>query len=158
MREAIRGVLVMVGMGGLAACASAPSRAPQRGVIPAHVVIEAYAAAFNRHDPEAMREWLAEDVIWFQLENDGLTEVARGRDEIVGMAVQAFGDLDDLRMEVIPGAKVHEFVHAVEMDSWGAGADRVTATQLVTYQILGGRIARIWFFPSSVLPPELPRS
>lgn len=109
--------------------------------------VEAFFAAFNDHDPEAMAELLAPDVRWYSVKDGDVAVEARGREALIEGMRQYFNDLPDVRSSIEQPFVDGPRVVFRERVTWGAGERQQAATAI--YRVVDGRISRAWYFSAT---------
>ena len=122
---------------------------PQSVPSPESEVVAAYTAAFNAHDVAAMRALMTEDIVWLSIVGDSTIVEARGAEELVSGLTAYFADFPNVSSTVKTGDAAGAYIHAHETASWSSDGVRSSQSSLSTYEIRGGRVARVWYFPSS---------
>jgi ketosteroid isomerase-like protein len=122
-------------------------------------VVRDFYDARDRRDWHAVRELLAEDVVW--REKDGGTDYAgdhHGRDTVVGL-LEKFVDITGGTFVLEPREIVSTAEHVAAAVRWRAerGGIDVEGNDLAVYRIADGRIAEAWFFPDGFDPEALSR-
>lgn len=111
-------------------------------------IIERYMAAYNDHDVEAMLElvhpeiqWLSVDGNRVSVETDGaeaLAEAMRGYFETVPSTRSS------IEMMMVSGNRVS----VRERAHWKLSGQAYSQAVLTVYELVDGRIRRVWYFPA----------
>ncbi len=121
------------------------------------VVRDLYAAR-HRRDWDAVRNLLAESVVWHEGGNADYSGVHRGRDGVAALIVK----LDAVTggtFALEPGEVISTAEHVAVAVRWRAdrSGTHVEGNDLAVYRVAGGRIAEAWFFADGYDPQALDR-
>jgi len=145
MRRALNWlVLAVVGLHGCAGGGAVRSTDAGAAV----AVVDAYAAAFNRHDAAAAASLLAADLQWLAIDNGEAKLEATGRAAMQQWLQNYFAAVPDVRSEMESFARGTQRVAVYECVRWRgeSGAQRRCAHGL--FEVRGGLIQRVWFWPA----------
>lgn len=115
-------------------------------------VVEAYVAAFNRHDAAAASALLAPDLQWLAIAGDRIELEASGREAMRQSLQSYFQATPDVRSEVQSLARGQQRVAVYECVAWREGSARQQRCAHGLYQVQGGLIQRAWFWPAEGAP------
>lgn len=111
-------------------------------------VVEHYIAAYNAHDVEGMLELVDPDVQWLGIDGDELRVDADGAEALAAAMRDYFEAVPTTRSKVesmmVAGSRVSVHERAI----WESGGEERSQAALSVYEIAGGRIARVWYFPA----------
>ena len=114
----------------------------------ADAVIEAYAAAWGRGDPEGAFEFYADDVVMHLPGRGSLAGSHRGRDAVIG-AIRALLDRTDglpVEVEVLDRLTSADRVAMLLRESTSRGADQLELSRVNIYRVRDDRIVEIEIF------------
>lgn len=110
--------------------------------------VEAFMAAYNDHDVEAMLELVHPEVQWLSVEGDSIHVEADGASAL-GRAMRAyFTSTPSSRSMVDDVMGAGRFISVRERATWeGEDGTRVQSA-LAIYEVENGRILRVWYYPA----------
>jgi len=120
-------------------------------------IVRDFYAARKRHDRQAVRDLLAEDVVWREADGEqAYSGDHHGRDTVMELLAK----LDEVTggtFALEPREIISTAEHVAATVHWHAerSGRRVEGTELAVYRIADGRIAGAWFFPDSHDPEAL---
>lgn len=128
----------------LASCASTPKPTTSQTDL-----VQAYVAAYNVRDLQAMSALMHPDIEWLSIEASGIETLADGKEDLVGQ-MQAYLATSDTVSELGDIATNGAFVSGIETARW-MGADGMQKAQsaMAVYEIEDNLIRRVWYFPAS---------
>ncbi|MCY7387762.1 MAG: nuclear transport factor 2 family protein [Burkholderiales bacterium] len=138
--------------------APAPIPAPKPATAPAltpssspEAVVRAYFEAFNRQDIDALVATVAEDFIWYSIENDKMSIEASGR-ESFRMGVQDyFKALPAARSVAETMTASGPYVSVRERPSWTTRTgEKKSQVAITVYEERNGLIKRVWYYPPTI--------
>ncbi len=136
-----------------AACASAPEPPPPAAVAetldPRAAVLDAFYAAFNAHDAEAMAALCSPDVTWGFIDGiDAIAEATDGEQLATQMAAY-FASTPGVRSDVEAIRPEADRVIVSERVYWRPDPDGPERTQAADaeYRFENGLIAEVWYLP-----------
>lgn len=115
-------------------------------------VVENLFTAFNEKDVEGMLALVTDDVRWFHVSEEDMTVEASGRDALRAAMSRYFADLPSARSAIRRISSSGPFVHTVERASWDAGGEEKSQCSTALYEIDGGRVRNVWYFPAYSCP------
>lgn len=145
-RGLLVGTLLLAGPPAMSA-QGAPAVAPPRDTT-AIAVIQAYVQAYNAHDVDAVLSFLAPDFVWLSISGDSLTVEARGLAMVRTQLTDYFRQLPSARSELEALTVLGPWVSAKERAHWTGSAGPRSQAALSVYEVRGGRIQRVWYYPS----------
>lgn len=110
------------------------------------VIYELYTAR-ERGDLDAVRQTLAEDVVWHEPDLDNPhTGDLHGPDAVLGM-IQEAQRLTDGTFSLVPREVVEHGEHVVALIDWSAelGGERIEGKEVAVYRVRDGRIFEVSF-------------
>lgn len=110
--------------------------------------VEAFMAAYNDHDVEAMLELVHPEVQWLSVEGDSIHVEADGASAL-GRAMRGyFASTPSSHSIVDDVMETGRFVSVRERATWkGKGGTRAQSA-LAVYEVENGRILRVWYYPA----------
>ncbi|MEE2566188.1 nuclear transport factor 2 family protein [Hyphobacterium marinum] len=117
-------------------------------------VLDAFFAAFNAQDADAMGDLVTEDVQIVYLGLAGVDSRVDGADRMVRSMRRYFSDLPSARSEILSVIEDGNRLAVRERASWTTSSGEARSqTALAVYRIRGGVIAAVWYFPATVEAP-----
>jgi len=113
-------------------------------------IVADYVEAYNARDLEAMRALMHPDIQWLSVEGESIVIVADGEIDLSAQMRTymegTFVTTSEIAGEIVDGG----FVAVREISRW-AGADGAERSQsaLAVYEMDGGTVRRVWYYPSS---------
>lgn len=123
--------------------------------IPADVIamVEAAEIAFMERDADGIREHLAEDFAWYQVNEEGAKQAVKGREETVQLLSSFFAGDSWTESEVHRLGMLGNILIQVEVDTFMRDGEPVELETLSVYEFRDGRRWREWkFYPASKSP------
>ena len=114
----------------------------------AAAVVQAYVQAYNAHDIDAVLSFLAPEFVWLNVTGDSLTVEARGPDMVRTQLTGYFRRLPSARSELEELTVLGPWVSAKERAHWTGAAGPRSQAALSVYEVRGGLIRRVWYYPS----------
>lgn len=142
----LAGTLLLAGAQEMSAQA-APAVPTPRDTTAAAVVV-AYVRAYNAHDVEAVLSFLAPDFVWLSASGDSLTVEARGPAMVRTQLSGYFRQLPSARSELEALTVLGPWVSVKERAHWTGSAGPRSQAALSVYEVRGGLIQRVWYYPS----------
>lgn len=113
-------------------------------------LLRAYLDAFNRHEPEAVAAFCAENFKWYSIDGDKTAVDAEGRTALRDWLVGYFKSFPTVRSEFLSVEQTGPFLTVRERPSWdNKEGKRVSQQAHGVYEIRNGLIQRVWYFPSA---------
>lgn len=141
-------VSVWLMVGGGVVRAQGTGAAPPKPDTSAASVVRAYIDAYNSHDIEKVLSFLAADFVWLSITADSVSVEARGVAAIRTQLAQYFRTIPTSRSELEEVSALGPWVSARERAHWvGANGPRSQAS-LSVYEVRGGRLQRVWYYPA----------
>lgn len=127
-----------------------PAAAAQEAAPSQRAVLDAFFAAFNEGDADAMGDLVTENVQIVYLGLSGVDSRVDGADRMVRSMRRYFADLPSARSEILSVIEDGNRLAVRERVSWTAsdGSTR-SQTALSVYRIRGDVIAAVWYFPAT---------
>jgi len=117
---------------------------------PEAIVLRAYLDAFNRHEPEAVAAFCAENFKWFSVDGDQTPVEVEGRTPLREWLTGYFKSFPTVRSEFLAVEQVGPYLTVRERASWdNKEGKRVSQQALGLYEIRDGLIQRVWYYPSA---------
>jgi hypothetical protein len=104
-------------------------------------------AAFNAHDSAAMARFVTEDVQWLSVSGESISIEAKGKAALVAAMTGYFQSCPTCRSELAEIIASRDRVSAVEIASWRGKNVQKTQRSLSVYELSGGLIKRVYYFP-----------
>jgi hypothetical protein len=114
----------------------------------AAAVVRAYLQAYNAHDIDAVLSFLAPEFVWLSAAGDSLTVEARGSAMVRAQLTDYFRQLPSARSELEALTALGPWVAATERAHWAGSAGPRSQAALSVYEVRGGLIRRVWYYPS----------
>ncbi len=135
-------VMLLIGMF-LWACAEQDPQLKPNG----QLVVD-YMDAYNAQDLEEMAEMLHADFQWLNIDEDDLSEIAGGRDQLLEELKGYFasGDLTKGRLSDV--SVNGQFVSALETVYYMSDGEEKSQASISVYEIESGKLRRVWYFPA----------
>ncbi len=127
--------------------AGADAAVEATGPAPAQTV-EAFVAAFNRRDMDAILELAHADIEWLSLNAAEISIESRGAAALESSLSSYFESCPSCRSTVAVAAVNGTFVSAVETAYWEASGVLRSQASLSVYEIIDGLVVRVWYFPA----------
>lgn len=117
---------------------------------PSFGTVDAYVAAYNARDLEAMLSLMHEEVQWLSVEGSEVAVFADGKDDLSSQMAQYFASPMATISRIEGGVRDGRFIAVREVASWtdSAGEPR-SQSAMAIYEIDGGLVRRVWYYPSS---------
>lgn len=132
----------------LLALAAIGARAASDQKVPAEVqVVLRQLDAFNRHDADALADGVSEDFVWYSVTSDATTIESRGREKLREGMKSYFKSIQDVSSKIEGATAVGAFVSFRETASWTGKKGRRSQASLAVYEVHGGLITRVWYYP-----------
>jgi hypothetical protein len=126
-----------------------PAAVSAAGEVPPGEVVDRFVSAFNGRDFRALLTLAHPDIEWLSVSASGVSTETRGRTELQASLSAYFDSCPSCRSEVEVGTVTGPYVAAVETAQWtSAGGDLRSQTSLCVYEILDGRVRRVWYYPA----------
>ena len=111
-------------------------------------VVEAFVAAFNAHDAEAMAEWVSDEVAWYGIDGGTISTEIQGRAALEAGMSEYFEGTPSVASGIEALSISGGYAVFRERVSWGPADNRRTQSALAVYRIDDGRIRAVWYFPA----------
>ncbi|MEM9494637.1 MAG: nuclear transport factor 2 family protein [Pseudomonadota bacterium] len=134
---------------GAASCAPDAERA-EAAVAPsgeAADVVTGLMQAFNDHDPEKMRTFWHEDVVWYEISGGATAVITSDAQQLYDELVVYFKTFPSVSSSIDGVAVNGRFVSAIERPVWEEDGERQTQASNVVYEIVDGKVKRFWYYP-----------
>ena len=113
-------------------------------------VLDAFFAAFNAHDVEAMTQYVTGDIEVVYLDDAGVADRSDGVDALTVSMRGYFESLPSARAEIVDVIIDGERLAVRERAFWSTGEGEARSqTSLSVYRFEGGLIASVWYFPET---------
>lgn len=110
-------------------------------------VVRAFVQAFNTHDLDAMLSFAAPEIVWLSVAGDSVTIDARGAGVLREQMGAYFRRLPSARSELETVTTLGPWVSARERAHWTAATGPRSQASLSVYEIRGGLVRRVWYYP-----------
>ena len=135
-----------------------PVPAPKPATMPAltpasspEAVVRANFEAFNRQDIDALVATVAEDFIWYNIENDKMAIEASGRESLRMGLQDYFKALPTARSVAETMAASGPYVSVRERASWTTRTgEKKSQVAITVYEVRNGLIKRVWYYPPTI--------
>lgn len=127
----------------LLALAAAGARAQS----PAEVV-ERYLDAYNDHDVDAMLEFVHPDIQWLSIDGDRVRIETDGTEALAQAMRGYFEAVPSTRSSIETMMVSGNRVSVRERAHWKSSGQARSQTALSVYELVEGRIRRVWYFPA----------
>jgi len=119
-------------------------------------IVRDFYAARGRRDWDAVRELLADDVVWRESGNQDYSGDHHGRDTVAELLAR-FVEITGGTFMLEPREIIYTAEHVAATVRWRADRDgvQVDGNDLAIYRIADGRIAAAWFFADGYDPQTL---
>ena len=104
--------------------------------------------AYNAHGIDAVLSFLAPEFVWLHATGDSLTVEARGAAMVRTQLAGYFRQLPSARSTLEELTVLGPWVSARERAHWTSAAGSRSQAALSVYEVRGGLIRRVWYFPS----------
>lgn len=129
-------------------CAPDAERAqPEQPSGEAVETVKGLMAAFNDHDPEAMRDYWLPGVTWIEVSGNQSSVVTSSADQLYKELVAYFEAYPSVSSSLENISVNGNYVTAVERPVWEEGGERKSQASVVVYEVLDGKVRRFWYFP-----------
>jgi hypothetical protein len=115
-----------------------------------NAVLTAFFEAFNAHDPEAMADWVSDDIRIIYLSADGSSSEVNGVDSLTQSMQDYFAALPSARSEILSFIMDGDHIAVRESASWMTEIGEArNQTALAVYRIENGLIESVWYYPET---------
>jgi len=148
VRQAIfRALVVLAAM----LCTSTLSAQDHQKADPSHAdIVAAYVDAYNAKDLDAMMALMHDEVQWLSVEGDSVEVFANGKADLAAQMKGYISSPASTTSEIDASLTDGRFVAVREIARW-TGKDGTERSQsaLAIYEIEGGLVRRVWYYPAS---------
>ena len=136
-----------------AACATPVKQMPDAELPPsatagdAESVVEAFVAAYNRHDVAAMLELVDTGFVWLSLVGDSVQVETRGRDALKGGMESYFRSIPTARSTLESISSLGPWVSVRERAHWRTASGARSQAAMSVYEVRERRLRRVWYYP-----------
>ena len=135
-----------------------PTPLPKPATVPAltpasstEAVVRANFEAFNRQDIDALAATVAEDFIWYNIENDKMSIEASGRESLRKGVQDYFKALPTARSVAETLTASGPYVSVRERASWTTRTgEKKSQVAITVYEVRNGLIKRVWYYPPTI--------
>lgn len=107
--------------------------------------------AFNRQDIDALAATVAEDFIWYNVENDKMSIEASGRESLRKGVQDYFKALPTARSVAETMTASGPYVSVRERASWTTRTgEKKSQVAITVYEVRNGLIKRVWYYPPTI--------
>jgi hypothetical protein len=110
-------------------------------------IVREYVGAFNRHDVAGIMHLADPEVSWLSLAGDSLHVETSGVTALQRELASYFGSNPTVRSTLGPLAINGPFVATRETVRWSRDGVERSQSSLSVYEIRGGRVRRVWYYP-----------
>lgn len=110
--------------------------------------VEAFMAAYNDHDVEAMLELVHPEVQWLSVEGDSIHVEADGASALGSAMREYFASTPSSRSTMVDVMEAGRFVSVRERATWEGEEGAGTQSALAVYEVVAGRILQVWYYPA----------
>jgi hypothetical protein len=110
--------------------------------------VEAFVAAFNARDVDAMLALATDDIAWLSIDGTAVSVETSGKAALAESLRKYFASCPTCRSEVVIGAQTTARVAAVETATWTAASGPRSQRSLSIYEFVEGRIRRVFYYPA----------
>jgi hypothetical protein len=111
-------------------------------------VLATFYGAFNAHDSAAFVAAASEDVVWMSINGDKLIVDTAGREALRDAMDDYFRATPAVHSEFVITSVVGPYVTVRETVRWRTPAGVRTQTALGVYELQGGKVKKVWYFPA----------
>ena len=132
----------------VSACAPDAERAqaePASG--PNVAVVTQLMAAFNKQDPDAMRAFWHDDVVWIEISGDQTSVVTASAQQLYDELTVYFQSYPSVRSSLENISVNGNYLTAVERPVWEEKGERQSQASIVVYEFEDEKIKRFWYYP-----------
>ena len=116
------------------------------GSLPAPIATQ--FAAFNAHDPVALAKNVTEDFTFYLVDGDKMSVEVRGREELKTGITDYFGSYPTVRSEAVGQIPQGSYIAVRERVRWTDAKGDHVQEALSVYELKGGLIRAVWYFPA----------
>ncbi len=111
-------------------------------------IVVDYMNAYNEQDIESMAGMLHEDFQWLNINEDDLSEIAGGRDQLLE-ELQGYFASPNLTKGVLSDVSLNgQFVSALETVYYLSDGVEKSQASISVYEIDAGKLRIVWYFPA----------
>lgn len=111
-------------------------------------VVRKFEAAFNRHEVAAMASLVTDDAQWLSVDGDKVSVETNGKAALVTWLTGYFKNCPSCRSEFEAVMVAGSFVSVHERATWQSKSGPKTQHGLGVYEVRGGLIRRVWYYPA----------
>jgi hypothetical protein len=145
-RRMIRALLLPLVGAVLLGCAGTRER-PSNAQPESERAVRSLIAAFNAHDAERMLEHVSPEIEWLNVKGATVTVQTRGSEALGKAMREYFAAVKNAHSELEELFVNGRFVSVRERASWDGKSGRRSGRAIGIYEVEGGRIVRVWYFP-----------
>ncbi len=112
-------------------------------------VVYRQVEAFNRHDVDGIMEVIHPEFKWFSVNGDAVEVETESAEELATAMQDYFKALPSVRSQITQSVVTGPYVAITELATWDLGPEAKQQTSLGVYEVRGGQIVRVWYFPAS---------
>ena len=110
--------------------------------------VEAFVAAFNARDIDAMLALATDDIEWLSVDGTAVSVETSGKTALADSMRKYFASCPTCRSEVVIGTQTATRIAAVETATWTAASGARSQRRLSIYEFAEGRIRRVFYYPA----------
>jgi hypothetical protein len=114
----------------------------------ARTTVRALTDAFNKHDIDGMRTYWSADLVWYDVDGDQISVVAKGVDAMDAGMRDYFKAYPDVRSTLSRLAENGPYVTGVETARWTSKGAAREQSSVVVYEIRDAKVRRVWYYPA----------
>lgn len=111
-------------------------------------VVEAFIAAFNTRDLDAMLALAHDEIEWLMIDGVKVATETSGKDALRRSMTEYFASCPSCRSAIVAGPATAVRLAVIETASWQAPSGPRSQASLAVYEFAGGLIRRVTYFPS----------
>ncbi|QSX30383.1 nuclear transport factor 2 family protein [Shewanella cyperi] len=127
---------------------------PLPGDAPADTV-RAFLAAFNEHKVEAMLAYTQPQVHWNHIKGQKVDTEADTQAEFGAAMADYFQTLPNAKADILSLTESGNYVSILERISWDNDGETGSQCSIGVYELSGGKISSIWYYPAHACNPEV---
>jgi hypothetical protein len=115
-------------------------------------VVERFVSSFDDHDVPAVLALVHPEVEWLSVNGSEVSVESRGVAALESAITSYFRSCPTCRASVEVSSVNGPFVTAIETATWESGGFTRSQSSTSVYEIVGGQVLRVWYYPA-VKPP-----
>jgi hypothetical protein len=144
----MRSISLLLAVLSIGCATTAPNaKVPSARSEPEHVV-RGLIDAFNAHDADRMLAFVSPEIEWLNVKGPTVSVQTRGSEALGNAMREYFQTVRNAHSELEELFVNGRFVSVRERASWDGKSGRRSGSATGVYEIEGGRIVRVWYFPA----------